>query len=907
MFVRVTEKQAANACRIPRFLARFLLWQYTLKTNRPLPAKPWLRGVDSLWFEQNFHGGGLVRRRTFWLSILFIIALVMIAAAYAGYRVNQLLSSHGISWQGSSMSWQGIQLRQLDIRQERFTVSAGTLHYSWRQPEHDEAQLSLHDVHLNLLPTTTAETETAETRLSDLFAQWQAIRQWLPKSITVEPFVVRLPCDQPRCTLTGSASLTHDEQNSNGRITLQQDAHSLAIDLLAMMEDTAALPNLKALAHLDAHEVLQLNGHLGQEGDRIRTVGDLQLSNLEQAEWFGQWLNQWLQQPWLDAFSPPPDAGLDARWDLTFPDNLQLHSSADITGSLQLDARLPQPWHIATLGQVQGSLNAGLDTTSGTWRARQLQADLLLHPTELQWPQALPAELRPQTIDLQAHSAHDEIQSVTVGEAQLPVQLQISTTGSADMQLSSYALLPQEAPWQLQLVDLEMTGHIARMKEPAWQATDVRIALKGEGRLNGSNAELTLHPGSFVDARELKLPEQTRLEQARIQTEHLAVQLHYEDVDQLHYQLGGSLSAQVRQLHQPQLKTHPWQFNGPVLITSANGIKLEGALHSDSGLDAQLELLWPPQQALQLKARLNEVFLRAGNPLAQTFTAWPTLLSFSQGRINADAQLHLPDQGALQVKATVSGKGLTGIYDRSELEGLDTDLNIQLNGQTVQVHATRLDLARLNPGIALERLNLRGQYKGRLNSLETGAVTLQQAQGQVFGGKLSLAPGSWTLTRDQQVLPVLLEGLDLSELLQAYPVEGLDGSGLIDVNLPLWISLDGAEVKAGILSAREPGGYLRFQSPRIRAMAQSNPSMKLVADALENFQYNLLDGTVDYNLQGKLQLGLRLHGQNPDVEGGRPIHFSINLEEDIPKLLASLQLSDKVSDIIQQRIQQRIR
>jgi len=42
-------------------------------------------------------------------------------------------------------------------------------------------------------------------------------------------------------------------------------------------------------------------------------------------------------------------------------------------------------------------------------------------------------------------------------------------------------------------------------------------------------------------------------------------------------------------------------------------------------------------------------------------------------------------------------------------------------------------------------------------------------------------------------------------------------------------------------------------------------------------------------------------------EGGRPINFSINLEEDIPALLTSLQLSDRVSETIQRRVQERLR
>ncbi len=90
-------------------------------------------------------------------------------------------------------------------------------------------------------------------------------------------------------------------------------------------------------------------------------------------------------------------------------------------------------------------------------------------------------------------------------------------------------------------------------------------------------------------------------------------------------------------------------------------------------------------------------------------------------------------------------------------------------------------------------------------------------------------------------------------------------------------------------------------------MGQANPGMKLVTDALEDFHYDLLDGSVDYTTSGTLQLGLRLHGQNPAIEQGRPINFNINLQEDVPSLLASLQLTDKVNDIIQQRIQRWMR
>ena len=143
-------------------------------------------------------------------------------------------------------------------------------------------------------------------------------------------------------------------------------------------------------------------------------------------------------------------------------------------------------------------------------------------------------------------------------------------------------------------------------------------------------------------------------------------------------------------------------------------------------------------------------------------------------------------------------------------------------------------------------------------------------------------------------------------MLAAYPTEGLDGSGLIDGSFDIRRSVLGFSVDQGELAARAPGGVLRFRSPKIEALGQSNPAMKIVTEALHDFHYDRLSSDVRYDESGKLNLALRLNGRNPALEGGRPINFSINLEEDIPALLTSLQLSDRVSETIQRRVQEHL-
>ena len=55
-----------------------------------------------------------------------------------------------------------------------------------------------------------------------------------------------------------------------------------------------------------------------------------------------------------------------------------------------------------------------------------------------------------------------------------------------------------------------------------------------------------------------------------------------------------------------------------------------------------------------------------------------------------------------------------------------------------------------------------------------------------------------------------------------------------------------------------------------------------------------------------MALGLRLEGENPDLRGRQPVVLNINLEEDIPALLTSLQLSGRVNEAVTERVRERL-
>ncbi|HEY6612419.1 MAG TPA: YdbH domain-containing protein, partial [Pseudomonas sp.] len=397
-----------------------------------------------------------------------------------------------------------------------------------------------------------------------------------------------------------------------------------------------------------------------------------------------------------------------------------------------------------------------------------------------------------------------------------------------------------------------------------------------------------------------------QLEQLRSAPAGLQLQVTLDGEQRGSFHLHGPLAVQIGRLQQAQLHPQGWRWQGR-LDANPQTTRLDGQLGNDAGLALDLQVQRPSSGAVNLQGTLAEIVLASGNPLAKTLRDWPQLLELSSGRLAASTSLRLA-AGSLTPSADLSLQlqQVGGIYDRSELSGLDARLEAELRGEKLFIELPDLRLASLNPGVPLGPLQLRADYQAALAQPLAGRLQLWQADSGLLGGQLHVAPTRLELARRPLQLPVQVRGVELAKLLEVYPAEGLSGTGTLDGLLPLRIDRNGLSIDNGQVQARAPGGVLQFHSERIRAFGQSNPALQLATLALEDFHYDQLNGQVSYDPQGKLLLVLRLHGRNPALEGGRPVNFTINLEEDVPSLLTSLQLGGRVNEAIQRRVQQRL-
>jgi len=858
----------------------------------------------------------MISRRA-WLRIISVLSLLLLLSGYGYFSWLRLLERHNVQqfdWRGPSLSFEGLTLAHLDLQQQdssgSLSVQVEQLRLNWRA--FSLAPPFWQDIQLGRLALAWhPTTQPVDAQLGDIQLDVPALAtalSWLPLSLRIDGFSAELPCASGRCTLQGDLQALRQQRTPlmlDLRLNLQHDAQHLTWH--AQLQGSADDAALQLELAVNRQPQLSLHSSLRSSSNGQLWRGTLSAPNLEKAAALQSWLSLWALAPSLQLPAPPGAAQLSANWQLQLPPGaLSLQRLLNATGQFDAAAMLPAPWAIPGIGQLQGNFNIAARGKQGQWFAERLAADLQLDQLATDWLSDLPRALHYDSLHLRIQPGDplNELPANLLGRA-LPLTISLSSRGATALDLQARLALANAPPWAVQLADAQLSVSNPSEAFANWKARDMKAAISFNGYMDSQQLELNLLQGSQVNIGELT-GDGLRLLQLGANTQGLQLQAQHQAGTLQTWRLQGPLRLATQRLEQAALKPQGWLWDGQLAATEEQ-LELNGQLSSDADLVLPLQLQHSANRGLQVQAQLPEVFLRAGNPLADTLAAWPALLDLNNGRLSADARLsQSPNSSTPTAHLNLTGKGLAGIYDRTEFNGLDGQLQLDLKQRQLVIELVRLNLEQANPGIPIGPVQLRGRYSAPINRLDKGQLHVQQAQTVLMDGTVMLSPDQWDLKQDSLLFPLELHGLKLDRLFTLYPAEGLAGTGMLDGQLPVRISARGIEIEQGQLVARSPGGRLQFDSERIRALAHSDPTLQLVTQSLEDFHFTTLNSQVNYNQQGRLSLAMRLEGQNPAIEQGRPIHFNINLQEDIPSLLASLQLTDKVSDVIQQRVQQRI-
>lgn len=285
---------------------------------------------------------------------------------------------------------------------------------------------------------------------------------------------------------------------------------------------------------------------------------------------------------------------------------------------------------------------------------------------------------------------------------------------------------------------------------------------------------------------------------------------------------------------------------------------------------------------------------------------WPYPVHIESGALTGKSSISWRQKKGrfvLDQSAQLQLDNIQGRFQKYPFSGLQGKLLIKGIDSLLITTGDGLRLASINPGLPVTGILVRAEVRRQPG--KAFVTTLQQFEATTLGGKVSTARTLLDFGREDNPLMLNVQGLDIAELLKLEQKKGLYGTGKLNGKLPIILGKNGLTITAGTLSAQPPYGVIRYSGDeRLTALAQSNPNVDLLVKALDDFHYNVLEASLDYAPDGQLLAKVSLQGKNPELEGGRPVHLNINLEENILTLLRSLQFADDISRKIGEGIEQ---
>lgn len=415
---------------------------------------------------------------------------------------------------------------------------------------------------------------------------------------------------------------------------------------------------------------------------------------------------------------------------------------------------------------------------------------------------------------------------------------------------------------------------------------DLSTALQGQ----------KLTPSLTLTELELSTP-RIALEQGTL--EPTTTQLQVNKIDLNEKTISGSLSNNSIEVQLPEQTLLNAAFNTSfnfkdnllngefALTTNELPINLKGKYTSELAI-SKSNLSWV----------LTPIRLHNIDRTLTPYLAVPAELSISAGRLYHNGSASL-ENGIFTARLYNSVRTAAASWEEYRFENIDWDSRTRLKAGGIIIDKGSVKLQRAKTGVDITEIESAYVFRqsGKWQRLDLKKLTAKLLQGDIAVEAVSFNPA-----KPEFKTNVNVDQIDLGEVLSLEQQEGLSGEGKLSGTFPVTFQKDGLTIEDGGLFSLDPGGKILFApNPAVMAYAATNVGLKMALEALENFHFDLLDITLNYSKDGTANLNTRLKGNNPDWNNGHPVDFTINIEENIPKLLQALQFTEKLTKTIEKR------
>ncbi|MGA9572307.1 MAG: YdbH domain-containing protein, partial [Lysobacterales bacterium] len=325
-------------------------------------------------------------------------------------------------------------------------------------------------------------------------------------------------------------------------------------------------------------------------------------------------------------------------------------------------------------------------------------------------------------------------------------------------------------------------------------------------------------------------------------------------------------------------------------LLEKNGIKGSGKLTVDNGPELPLEFAGNTQ-TMRWDIKLAPATVRLAklkSLLSLAHVTLPAEIKLSDGDIELQGDIRI--DGEFTAKMHISGHDMVAAMHKSRAR--DASLNFD---------AAYDKALEVNGPFSIGELELAGGID--LKSISAELVLedpehfeLKNLTAEVFEGRIEIGSAHYSEGEIAETM-VKLSHVSLEKLLAYVDVDGLQGSGYLDISLPVGSDRVGVFVRDGSFGSRG-SGRLAYKSGGI---VGSNIGLK----ALENFQFKDLSGTFNYQSDGSYLMNVHLDGNNPDLYDGHAVVFNLKINGALPAAFEAMFMTGSFEDAILKEIKSR--
>ena len=213
------------------------------------------------------------------------------------------------------------------------------------------------------------------------------------------------------------------------------------------------------------------------------------------------------------------------------------------------------------------------------------------------------------------------------------------------------------------------------------------------------------------------------------------------------------------------------------------------------------------------------------------------------------------------------------------------------------VKPARFEIALVDVGFPVE--NISGTATP---DIDAAAVAVSSLSMSVLGGTVSAEPFRYDLDAESNELTLRAKGIQLPLMAALAELEAVTVSGGVSGKIPVTIRGNKVIIDGGYLENDPPGGVIRYRGGAAAGIVDDGSQLGIVTRTLRNFEFDSLTSAVDYSEAGDLVLTMRLEGINPDVDPTQPVILNLNIENNVPEMLRSLQATRSIEDVLEERL-----